>query len=226
MRRGKNHCILNKQYTESEYAALVENIKKHMDDMPYVDARGRRFGYGEFFPPFLSPIAYNESVAQEFFPLTKESALLAGYAWRDEEEKMPDITLLPDQVPDSIDDVSDDILTAVLGCAHAGACADRCTRAFRITKRELAFYKKAGLPIPRLCPNCRHYQRFASRPSSVVMSKRSCQCAGKRSVNGAYTNTAPHAHGDHACAATFETVYPAESPAQIYCHECYTAEVV
>ncbi|MBI4239936.1 hypothetical protein HY620_03030 [Candidatus Uhrbacteria bacterium] len=226
MRRGRKYCVLNKEYSASEYSELVEKIKKHMDEMPYVDGNGRRFGYGEFFPPELSPVAYNETVAQEFFPLIKETALLAGYRWRDAEEKNSTITLSHGQIPDSIDDVSDNILSAVIGCGHDGTCNEQCTRAFKLTKQELAFYKKSGIAIPRLCPNCRHYQRFSSRPSSVVIYHRQCQCAGTHSESGKYTNAAQHAHAGASCLNTFETVYSPESRADIYCNECYQVEVV
>ena len=72
--RKKQYCILNKQYTKEEYEELVPRIIQHMDTMPYVDAKGRKYTYGEFFPPELSPFAYNETIAQEYFPLTKEEA--------------------------------------------------------------------------------------------------------------------------------------------------------
>ncbi|MFA6258551.1 MAG: hypothetical protein WCX79_02530, partial [Candidatus Paceibacterota bacterium] len=70
--RSKSYCILNKQYTKEEYEELVPRIIKHMNDMPYIDSKGRIYKYGEFFPPELSPFCYNETIAQEYFPLTKE----------------------------------------------------------------------------------------------------------------------------------------------------------
>ena len=51
--------------------------------------------------------------------------------------------------------------TEVIGCAHAGDCMYGCINAFRMIQRELEFYKKINLPLPRLCPNCRHYGRLA-----------------------------------------------------------------
>jgi hypothetical protein len=33
---------------------------------------GRIYKYGEFFPSELSPFAYNETTAQEYYPLTKK----------------------------------------------------------------------------------------------------------------------------------------------------------
>ncbi|MEI8092157.1 MAG: hypothetical protein WCG98_08430 [bacterium] len=37
-----------------------------------MEADGER---GEFFPTSLSPFGYNETVAMEYFPLTKEEAM-------------------------------------------------------------------------------------------------------------------------------------------------------
>ena len=69
--RSKQYCILNKQYTKEEYEELVPKIIKHMNDMPYIDAKGRIYKYGEFFPPELSPFCYNETIAQEYFPFNQ-----------------------------------------------------------------------------------------------------------------------------------------------------------
>jgi len=38
---------------------------------------------GEFFDPSLSPFGYNETVAMEYFPLTREEALARGYKRQD-----------------------------------------------------------------------------------------------------------------------------------------------
>lgn len=38
--RNKKYCILNKQYSKQEYEELIPKIKKHMDEMPYVDKKG------------------------------------------------------------------------------------------------------------------------------------------------------------------------------------------
>jgi hypothetical protein len=48
--KKKKYCILNKQYTKEEYEELLPKIIKHMNDMPYVDKKGRVYKYGEFFP--------------------------------------------------------------------------------------------------------------------------------------------------------------------------------
>lgn len=63
-------CILNKQYTEEEYNTLVPKIITHMKETGE---------WGEFFPISVSPFAYNETAAQDYYPITKEEALKKGY---------------------------------------------------------------------------------------------------------------------------------------------------
>ena len=216
--RNKQYCILNKQYTKEEYEALVPRIIQHMNDMPYVDAKGRVYKYGEFFPPELSPFAYNETIAQEYFPLTKEEAQKQGYRWRDPDTKQYTVTKKPEDLPDHIKDVDDSILKETIGCMHKGECNEQCTTAFRIIPEELAFYRRMNLPLPRLCPNCRHYERLKQR-NPLKLWHRACMCDGKR-----YPNTASHQH-EGQCSNEFETSYAPERPEIIYCEQCYNAEV-
>jgi hypothetical protein len=222
--RDKHYCIFNKQYTKEEYEKLAPKIIEHMSGMPYIDKKGRVYKYGEFFPAEISPFAYNETVAQELAPLTREEALGKGIAWKDPEEKNYAPTKTVAELPDRIDDVDDTILDDVIECAHKGECSDLCTRAFRLIPEELTFYRRMGLPLPRLCPNCRHYQRLHQR-NPVKLWHRKCQCAGAASENKAYQNTAKHSHGDGYCLNEFETSYAPDRPEIIYCEQCYQQEV-
>ena len=205
IRKGK-YCILNKQYTKEEYEQLVPKIIEHMNNMPYVDKKGRVYKYGEFFPPELSPFSYNETIAQEYFPLTKEQAIEQGYSWKESEERNIQITIKSEDLPDYIKDVDDTIIKEIIQCAHKGECNEQCTTAFKIIPQELEFYKKMNLPLPRLCPNCRHYQRLKQR-NPLKLWHRKCMCNGNKSENGIYTNTIAHQHGDSACPNEFETTY-------------------
>jgi len=234
--RNKQYCILNKQYTKEEYEALVPKIIQHMNDMPYTDKKGRVYKYGEFFPPELSPFAYNETIAQEYFPLTKEEAEKQGYKWKDPDTKDYKITTKPQDLPDHVKDVTDSITKEVIGCmstnpdARSGRGPDPeasgCTTAFKIIPQELQFYRQMNLPLPRLCPNCRHYERLAQR-NPLKLWHRTCQCAGTKSENGIYTNTATHTHhGIEHCSNEFETSYPPERKEIVYCEACYQQEVV
>ena len=202
--RKKSYCILNKQYTREEYEELVPKIIKHMSDMPYVDKKGRIYKYGEFFPIELSPFSYNETIAQEYFPLDKEEALKLGYIWKDSETRNYKIDIQNNDIPDNIQDVTDDILNKVIACKHGGKCKEQCTEAFKIVLEELKFYKRMNLPLPRLCPNCRHYRRINLR-NPMKLWHRKCMKEG--------------------CRNEFETSYAPERPEIIYCEKCYQKEV-
>jgi len=69
--KDKKYCILNKQYTKEEYEELLPRIKQHMNDIPYLGARGIEYKYGEFFPIEFSPFAYNETLLNDQFPISE-----------------------------------------------------------------------------------------------------------------------------------------------------------
>jgi len=225
--RSKQYCILNKQYVKEEYEVLLPKIIEQMNRVPYANKAGQVYRYGEFFPPELSPFCYNETVAQEQFPLTKEQALARGYRWRDPEERHYAVTLPPDQVPDRIQNVPDSIVEQVIGCVHKGMCVEQCTTAFKIIPNELQFYRQMKLPLPDLCPNCRHYERLAQR-NPLKLWHRACECEGRTSRakgHGEYRNTGTHQHGTGKCLNEFETSYAPGRPEIVYCESCYQQEV-
>ena len=85
--KHKEYCILNKQYSKEEYREMVAKIKRQMAEVPYVDSAGRTYYYGEYFPIEMSPVAYNESMAQEYFPLTRVEAARQGYRWKGDDKR-------------------------------------------------------------------------------------------------------------------------------------------
>ena len=223
--RNKQYCILNKQYTKEEYEELVPKIIEHMNAMPYAGQNGRIYRYGEFFPSEISPFAYNETLAEEQYPLTKEQALAQGYAWREPDTRNYQVTKINSDLPDDIADAEDSILEDVLGCGHEGKCGHNCTTAFKIIPAELDFYRRMRIPLPRLCPNCRHAERLKKR-NPMKLWKRSCACAGEKSENGRYNNRSAHFHGIGSCPNIFETTYAPDRPEAVYCEKCYQAEVI
>lgn len=222
--RGKQYCILNKQYSKEEYVALMAKIIEHMNAMPHRDRQGREYRYGEFFPVEMSPFAYNETIAQEYFPLTRDQILEQGYRWKEPETKNYQPTILPKDLPDYISNVGDDILNHIIGCEHGGKCAHQCVTAFKIIPAELALYRKVGLPLPRLCPNCRHYERLTLR-NPLKLWHRQCQCSGAASDGATYQNAAAHFHDTNHCPNKFETSYAPNRPEIVYCEQCYNAEI-
>ena len=96
---------MNKQYTKEDYLKLKEKIIEHM----------KRTGeWGEYFPAGVSPFSYNESMAQDYFPLKKEEALKKGYSWYDKPTSQYNITLKSDSLPKTIAETDDNILNEII----------------------------------------------------------------------------------------------------------------
>lgn len=224
--RQKKYCILNKQYTKEEYQELIPKIKKHMDEMPYIDKKGRLYKYGEFPPIEISLWAYNETWANKFYPLTKEQALEQGYGWREPTEREYKIDIKSNHLPDNINDVPDKILDEVIECEHNGQnCGQQCTEVFKILPNELQFYRQMNLALPHLCPNCRYYERL-KMVNPPKLWNRNCMCAGINSENKKYKNTVHHYHGDNLCSNNFQTAISPNRKEIVYCKECYQSEFI
>jgi hypothetical protein len=227
-----NYCILNKRYEKDEYFKLRDKIIENMKENPYIDKKGRVYQYGEFFPAEFSPYDYNETLANYYYPLEKEDAQKQGFFWKDPEEKEYKITIDSKDLPNNIKNVDDSILNEVISCAHStdswqatnGKCNDQCTTAFKITTGELQLYKRLNLPLPRLCHNCRYYERLKLENPKKLW-ERKCNCAGEKSSNGLYKNTAEHMHGRESCDIEFETAYSPDGLEIVYCERCYQQEI-
>jgi hypothetical protein len=142
-------------------------------------------------------MAYNESVAQDYFPLTKEEAENRNWRWRNEKDEIPKVekTIPAVQLPDSIDDVPDDILNWAIEC-------ELTTRPFLIVKQELEFYRKMKLPIPHLHPDERYKKRMGLRNPRKLWGR---QC--------------------NKCNKSIQTTYAPDRPEKVLCEECYLKEV-
>jgi hypothetical protein len=163
--------------------------------------------WGQFFPPRFSPFGYNETVAPQYFPLTKDEAAEKEFNWSDYERPLPQVkkTISAKALHDDIKDVTDDILDNAIKCEVTG-------KPFRIIKAELEFYRKHNLPLPRKNPDQRHFDRMALRPSRKLWH-RSCMC----------TESA-HDHKGK-CKIEFETTFSPEQPEIVYCEKCYLKAV-
>lgn len=186
--KKKEYCILNKQYTKEEYeklrAKLIARMKKTDE-------------YGEFFPKELCSFAYNESIAMEYFPVSKEEALKRGYQWREEPKEKPEVEkVIPaDKLPETIAEIPDDVLNWAVLSEESG-------RPFRIVRQELAFYRAHDLPIPHLHPEERQARRTSLRPPRRLWN-RPC---GK-------------------CGKEVESTFAPERTERVLCEECYLKEV-
>jgi hypothetical protein len=215
--KKKQYCILNKQYSKEEYEKLISQIKKHMEDMPYIDSQGLVYKYGEFFPIEFSPLGYNNTVAIQHFPLTEAEAKKKGYLWIDVPRGEYKITKKASELADSINEIDDKILKDVIEC-------EKCKNPYKILENEFLFYKKENLPLPTLCHECRFERRIEDR-LKLKLEKRSCMCAGEKDETEIYKNTVKHVHGGEPCGEEFKTGHILEKKEIVYCEKCYQQEV-
>jgi len=156
--RHKEYCILNKQYTKEEYEELVPKIIEHMQ---------RTGEWGEFFPIWLSPLTYNGTIAKDYFPLDKASALNLGAKWRDE-QPIETPAVLP-VIPDSIQDCDEKICDTILYCAETG-------KPYKIIPQEFRFLKKNNIPIPKYAFETRHNHRLQRRNQRKLWDRKCDKC--------------------------------------------------
>lgn len=135
-----NNLILNKQYDEDVYEKMKEKIIAHM----------RTTGeWGEYINPKFALFGYNETIAQEIYPLTKEQAKINNFKWLDQNE--------------SISESSDQF----------SAC-QQCNKNFKIIAQEKEFYNIQNIATPSICPNCRHLARVKQHNPNFLW-QRQCQ---------------------------------------------------
>jgi len=186
--QNKSFCILNKQYTEEEYFPLVDEIKYEML------SRGE---YGEFFDLQFSAQAYNFSMAGAYYPLSDDVIeKLGGYIGKESETNVGDLKIIePENLSETIDEVSDSITEEAVRCLVT-------QKPFRITKTELAFYRRMKLPIPNTHP----IERIMENNMTVTTGRKWNAVCEK-------------------CERKIETIYENISEYHIYCEECFKREV-
>lgn len=182
--RAKQYCILNQQYTRDEYFQLLPKVVEHLQNTGE---------WGEFFPMTLSPFGYNESLAQEDYPLSKEQAVGMGANWSDFESPAPQVkrTISEKEMNDRLSDEDSAVLEQAIVCKETA-------KPFRIVSSELSFYRDHGLPLPRVHPEERHrkrkrtlnprrlYQRVCSTNQSQILTSYPPEFEGVVSSNEAF----------------------------------------
>ncbi len=212
------YCIFNKQYSKEDYEKLRARIIEQMNKNPYRDAKGRVYKYGEFMPPEMAPYAANESVVVDRNQFDQDKALSYGLRWREVDPVEYKTTINAADMADHIKDVSDGVTQELISCLN-------CKRAYRILPKELDFYRRLNLPLPRRCPNCRYEERNKQR-NYLKLYPGTCQCAGAASGNKVYKNAARHFHGEEPCPNKFETAHDPKAQRIVYCLECYHKELL
>ncbi len=188
--RNKEYCIFNKQYTKQEYEELIPQIITHMQET---------WERWEFFPSNMSPFGYNETLAQEYFPLTKDAAIGQWFHWMEKEYpiNIPQWmeTIQAQDLPEQIKNIDDSILKKTIICESSW-------KPFRIVKPELEIYIKYNLPLPLKHPDVRHAERMKLR-NPRKLRDRKCD----------------------NCWADIKTSYSPEREEQMWCEQCYTKEI-
>lgn len=155
----QSYCILNKQYSKEDFIKLQGQLIEHM----------KRTGeWGQPLPKELSCFGYNESCAQEYYPLTAASAAAQGYAWYERDQSnsyQGPIIEISDQIADVVDTITKEILT----------CAS-CQKNYRVIPAELQFYRDHQLPVPHQCHICRYNFRQTFRNPRVLWTRQCASC--------------------------------------------------
>jgi len=191
--RNKQYCIFNKKYSKEDYEKIVPQIIEHMK------TTGE---WGEFFPSTISPFAYNETLAQDYYPLDKKQATEKWFKWMDKE--------YPINIPEgmarieakdlpALKKLNKDLEKKILNTAII--CEDSW-KPYRITQQELNFYKKNNLPIPQKHPNIRYIERMNLRNPRKLYDKK-CD----------------------KCEIDIKTTYSPDRPETVFCQACYSEEV-
>jgi hypothetical protein len=142
--------ILNQTYSEAEYKALRVKI---------VDQMKRTGEWGDYLAAAVSPFGYNETIAQEYFPLARAEAERLGYPWYEAS------------------------LRPVAAVNQAAQQCSSCRKPFRLVPQELEFYKKANIIAPQQCPDCRRTRRLQERGPYHLWTRQCGQCHKETTTN-------------------------------------------
>ena len=169
--KSEEYCVFNKQYTKEEYERLVPEIISWMEE---------RELWGEFFPLYCSPFAYNQTMAEQYFPLDPEGAMLLGSRWADEAAVAQGNA--SGSAPLRLADATYAITNEVFGCSG-------CGKGYRVIKQELDFARQLGVPLQTECFNCRHERRMKIRNPRQLW-QRDCASCGT-AVETTYASSRP-----------------------------------
>lgn len=187
--QNKSFCILNTQYSEEEYYKKVDQIKTRMLELgEYADGVGMEF----------SAQAYNFSLAQFSFPLSRtEVEDLGGYWAEEPESNVGNLEVLDSNtLPQTIKDVSDDILFQAILCPVT-------ERPFKVVASELAFLRRMNLPLSTIHPSERMRRNFLLAPEGKMYHT---QC--------------------FLCNSSIESLYDPKDGYKLYCETCFKREVL
>jgi hypothetical protein len=187
--KNGQYMIFNKQYSKEGYYQKVDEIKvKMLQDN----------SYGEYFSMSFSPCAYNGTMASFIYPITETEAKDQGIFWQAETDVDTKNlkSIVVGDLPDNILDVTDDLCNlAIIG--------EVSKKPFKLTPREIKFYKLNKIALPTDTPHSRIIERYKIL-NNFQVSDELCDLCGKE----------------------IETSYKKIDGFRPYCEECYLKEVL
>lgn len=151
-------CLLNTAYSETEYTTLRQRLITQM----------RQAGeYGEFFPAWLSPFAYNESTAQDYLPLTPEQTEAQGFRWQPE---------------------ADPLTRAAASSTSVQTC-QLCNKPYRVLEEERQLYQKLDIAPSPFCTDCRQRQLMTLKNPRKLYRRTCARC--QKSIDTTYAPDRP-----------------------------------
>ena len=236
--KNESYCILNKKYSKEEYEKLVPRIIEHMK---------KTWDWWEFFPIEISPFCYNETIAEDYFPLSKEEVVEKWWypprqtrdlspdeisansaLWKDEDGQIPDVSkVIPaEKLPDNIKDIPDDILAWAIKCEVSW-------RPFKIIPQELEFYREHNIPVPHLHPDERYKKRMELRNPRELYDRRCDKCSKDMKTTYAPSSVIARKQWSDLGGDISANGLPQKNLSDfssqwqpiVYCEECYLKEV-
>jgi hypothetical protein len=227
----KEYCIFNRQYKMEDYAVEVERIVKSMMKSPLPPLiRGTE--WWEFFPASMSRFGYNETEANEYYPLNRETVIASETKqsrehWINEKSSFSGSphfvrddkseTFLHWTIFNWSDFIQplpkvDKIIPANMLPSKTKDIPDdilnralKCEetwKPYRINKAELKFYRDNKLSLPRFHYDTRYKHRLLSK-NQRILHDRKCD----------------------KCSKDIKTTYSPENPEIVYCEACYNKEI-
>lgn len=181
----QSNVILNKKYDKETYEDLKARLIEHM----------KKTGeWGEFFPIRISPTAYNDSFANDYFPLNREEILQKGYKWHEPEER----TYMPatGQIKNSIQETGDEVVNQIFACT-------KCGKNYKVILQELTLHRKIGVPLSPLCPDCRHKALISLKTPRKLWQRNCANCNAQ--ISTTFAPTSPYKVLCEACY--LKTIY-------------------
>lgn len=217
---NKEYCILNKEYTKEQYQELAPKVIQHM-----IKTKERwEFFSPQYAPfPYNDTIAYDYYPVKSITTSNGERRIMDPkgrgdvHIWEDKSISKATLNLWGSeliQIKRRTQDAEMNV-SHNMSCVESGSLSDSvyecddsiCDKAvlcqeskrpFRITKQELAFYRKYWLPLPRLHPDIRYQKRIKNAIKSEYYV-RSCTKTQQKIIS----------------------VYPENQTAEVYCDGCY-----